>query len=768
MRSWIRILASMPLAVGVLVVIVVTLAAGTIVESIHGTETALRLIYGSLWFRLLLGLFALNLVCSLIELWPWGRARIGFVMTHGSLLLILAGALATDLFRVEGRLAIWEGEEENAIVTRGDPDAPVDQVTLPFSVRLESFEIDTYQGTRRPAMFRSRVVVVDPEAGSFPAVIEMNRELAHGGYNFYQSSYQQTPGRDRTILLVSSDPGQPIVFAGYVLLVAGMGTVLTTRIVQRRAVLRTVAKSRSAGARRAAAAIALLVSLCAAGGLAGAAEIPDAASIESLRRLPVQHDGRVMPFDTLAREAVWNVTGRMRWDGLDPAALTLGWTIDPQGWVERPLVLIGDDDLAAAIGLPRATRHASFIDLARNAHLMGLLRQVRSEEAAGRRPAGVLAAAQKLEGRLVWMQRFLQKDAIRPLPPPDDPLGPWSPPAHIHGIEDLNAIEAARPAEGIVDPGVIDAEMLHNRLRPSRLAWWILAAATGLSLLAWVRPRRWLDVAATAFLLAGFAVMTIGLALRWKFAGRIPASNMYESLLFLGWGVGLFALFALFGLKNRLVIFNAAAMSALTMALTDLLPIDPFVHPMPPVLAGTAWLAIHVPIIMVSYSVLALGVLVAHLQIGVSIFAAGRRDLVARMNDLLYWYMHAGAILLIAGILTGSIWAASSWGRYWGWDPKEVWSLIAFLAYLAILHGRFDRLVGPFGVAAFSIVAFWTVVMTYIGVNYVLTAGLHSYGFGGSSVVRSMMIVAVIEGLFLAVGWLAHAYGRPEKIAHAH
>ena len=194
----------------------------------------------------------------------------------------------------------------------------------------------------------------------------------------------------------------------------------------------------------------------------------------------------------------------------------------------------------------------------------------------------------------------------------------------------------------------------------------------------------------------------------------------------------------------------------LTMILADCLPMDPFVHPVPPVLAGTVWLAIHVPIIMVSYSVLALGVLVAHMQIAFEVFAPRRRGLPAMMSDLLYWYIHVGAILLIAGILTGSIWAASSWGRYWGWDPKEVWSLIAFLAYLAILHGRLERLIGPFGVALVSILAFWTIIMTYVGVNFVLASGLHSYGFGSSAVVRWLILIATAEALFLGAGAFAH------------
>jgi cytochrome c biogenesis factor len=143
------------------------------------------------------------------------------------------------------------------------------------------------------------------------------------------------------------------------------------------------------------------------------------------------------------------------------------------------------------------------------------------------------------------------------------------------------------------------------------------------------------------------------------------------------------------------------------------------------------------------------------MQIGFTIFSPKKGELIARMNDLLYWYMHIGSILLITGILTGSVWASSSWGRYWGWDPKEVWSLVAFLAYAAILHGRWDKLLQPFGVAAVSIIAFQTILMTYLGVNFVLSTGLHSYGMGDSPVVKWMGIVALAEGAFLVWGWMA-------------
>jgi ABC-type transport system involved in cytochrome c biogenesis permease subunit len=164
---------------------------------------------------------------------------------------------------------------------------------------------------------------------------------------------------------------------------------------------------------------------------------------------------------------------------------------------------------------------------------------------------------------------------------------------------------------------------------------------------------------------------------------------------------------------------------------------------------------------MVSYALLALAAFVAHMRLGVEIFGSGLRENAALLDEVHYWYVQLGSILLIVGILTGSIWAASSWGRYWGWDPKEVWSLIAFLAYMAILHGRIDRWLGAVGVAAASIMAFGTILMTYLGVNYVLSAGLHSYGFGGSEIATWLAIGGVVETVYVAVGVIA--YRRNQK-----
>ncbi len=759
-------LASLKLTVILLIALLGALAAGTMVESARGTDAAGQLVYYAGWFQALLALLAVNTACAIAKRWPPGNHRIGFLLTHTALLLILVGALATAALKTEGSLALWEGQEGNQFALRDGAQGSV--ATLPFSIRLDSFEIDTYPGTMRPAMFRSRVTVTDRELGTtFPAVIQMNQELTYRGVKFFQSSYQQSGGREMSILTVSRDPGKLIVFLGYFLLLGGMATVLGTRIVQARALARRDAERAAArettGRARRAAAVALPLLLAAA--LAAPAPAARAAAtvappevVAAVRTLPVQHDGRVMPLDTLAREAVWNVTGaKAGWQGQDPVAVVLGWAFAPQDWTHEPVVKVGSGRLAAAAGL--AGGPASFAALAGNPQLMQLIAQAHAAADHDQPLTPVLKDAQKLEGRLLWMQSFLQRDALRVLPPADVDARWDTLPANVDSaaaLADWYQARRAAPPAGWPAFAALGKELTYNHVRPSRLAWWILLPATLLALAALLRPRRALDLAAVVALTAGFAVMTWGIAVRWQVAGRIPASNMYESMLFLAWGVGLFALVAAALLRNRLVIFNAAAMSALTMMLVDLLPVDPFIHPIAPVLAGTPWLAIHVPIIMVSYSVLALGVLIAHMQVGLEIFAPARRAAAARMNQLLYWYMHVGSLLLAAGIITGSIWAASSWGRYWGWDPKEVWSLIAFLAYMAILHSRFDRQIGAFGVAAASIVAFWAVLMTYLGVNFVLTTGLHSYGFGSGGLVEWMAGIGVLELVFLAAGYVAH------------
>jgi cytochrome c-type biogenesis protein CcsB len=748
MKTFFAFLCSLKLAVILLLLLLVGLSAGTIVETRAGAETAGREVYYAWWFLGLQGLLALNLALSMADLFPWTKKRIGFVVTHASLLLILAGACTSYFLKIEGMMTLLEGDHASIIENRDKEQNLLSQHQLPFDVKLDKFNLETYPGTMRPSGFRSEVEITDHDSGrTFPASIWMNHELHYRGYALFQSSYGQEGGRQETVLSVSKDPGQNLVFTGYITLLLGMIIVLSTRIAQSRDSAPPEAP-RGAG-RKAMLALLLLTGVAAA----HAASVPD-----TLRRLPVQHDGRVMPLDTLAREAVHDVTGASAWHGEDPAATFTGWLFNPSAAATAPVIKVGSGAFVQDLGLPAGTTHAAFDTLVQIPKLQQVVMAARQAEQENRPRTGLLADAENLDKRLGTMQGILTQQAARPIPIPGNPRAEWALPMAVSAESFTMLLTGPRPADW-PSADQMDTEVLYNWLHPVRLAWIILLASLATAILAWRRESKLLDWVSFGVLVGGFAMMSWGIRLRWISGGRFPAANMYESMLFLAWGVGLFAIIAFALLRNRVVVINAAGMAALAMLLVDLLPIDKFIHPVAPVLAGTPWLAIHVPIIMVSYSILALGLVVAHMQIGFTIFAPQRRELTDKMFDLLYWYIFVGSLFLIAGIITGSMWAASSWGRYWGWDPKEVWSLVAFLAYMAILHARLDRIIGKFGVAAISIAAFQTILMTYLGVNFVLTTGKHSYGMGDTPVLMWMLLVAAAEVIFLVWGAVAYRRG---------
>ena len=660
------------------------------------------------------------------------------------MLVILGGALTTELGKTEGQLHIWEGEEATAVIGRpASPQAePPVVATLPFAVRLDAFEVDYYEGTRRPAQFRSRVTVKDAGRET-PAVIEMNRELAYGGYKFFQSSYRETPERDQTILSVSKDPGEPIVFLGYYTLVAGMIIVLVTRIRERRRALQPARGGRAPRPR----------SPRRPPRRSPCRPCPRPPTSRRCAGLPVQHDGRVMPFDTLAREAVWNVTGKRSVWGVDPAAMALGWAFDPRAWAIQPIVPVKDDRLAAAIGLPAGTRWSSFEALAGNAKLLELMSAAQAAEQQERPLAPLEKAAQKLEGRLLWMQQLLDQSALRAVPAAQ-PGEAWTVPEHAHTAAELRAVLDSGVSAGRLRAERLSAELLYNRARPTRIAWWVLTLSLLLSIAAMATDRRALDLAAGAPPLRRLRGHELGH--RDALAGRRPDPGLEHvrvaALPRLGRG-------PLRGRRDRPHAQPHRGPERRGRRRAHHGPHRPAAdRPLhPPDAAG------------------ALGHLLARdpradhhgrlrgpgarrwwsptCRSGSRPSPPLAAPLALKMAELQYFYIHVGSILLVAGILTGSMWAASSWGRYWGWDPKEVWSLVAFLAYMAILHARAERLIGSFGVAAWSIVAFQTILMTYLGVNFVLAAGLHSYGFGDSSVVRAMVATALVEAAFIGVAW---------------
>ncbi|MCP4591658.1 MAG: cytochrome c biogenesis protein CcsA, partial [bacterium] len=453
---------------------------------------------------------------------------------------------------------------------------------------------------------------------------------------------------------------------------------------------------------------------------ASAATLPETVSAEPLRGCVTQHDGRWPPLDTVARDFVDKVTGSIAFEGRDPVLLLLGWTFDPQAWEDHPLIEIGNAELRRELELPETQTVFSYKGLLDHEPFMEQLRRLAHTE-EGYKLNPLEAKVADIEQILLGLRAVFTGDVIRLIPDPESATAAWrSIPAAAASMEGLTEVSSAwtslrgafladdgpafaqaaerlltglsaLPAKYRPTPSLIRTELRYNALQPYRTAWIVMAFGALLAAVAMVVRRKWFDLVAVLGMLAGFAVLTFGMFLRWQIAGRIPAANMFESLLFLSWGMGAFAILAMLVMRDRSVPLTASVMGALALCLADVLPVDSFIRPPPPVLMDTFWMSIHVPIIMLSYSVLAMAMLIAHAQLFVMAVAPRRRNWIAAIDIRHYWYVHVGAILLLTGIITGSMWGASSWGRYWGWDPKEVWSLVAFLGYLTILHVRVDH-----------------------------------------------------------------------------
>lgn len=572
--------------------------------------------------------------------------------------------------------------------------------------------------------------------------------------------------------------------------------------------------------------------------------LPQTLDLTAIRAVPLQHDGRWPPLDTVARDLVDSVTGDEFFQGNDPVLVLLAWTFDSSTWRDVPVIAIRNAELRRELHLSPTQNVYSFSELARHQHFRELADGL-SRIPKGRKLDPLESKVSKIQGKLETLYDVFSGRILHPIPHPTDPLGTWTVvPGTAQGEADSNTVSQAwaelrttfladdapafsaaatafasaldgLPAGMRPDTSLIATELTYNRVAPYRTAWQLMLAGALLSAVAiWIK-RRWFDALALVGLLGGFGVLTYGLALRWQIAGRIPASNMFESLLFLSWGTGAFAIVSLLVIRHRFVPLTASFMGAVSLMLADCLPMNHFIRPIAPVLLDTVWMSIHVPIIMVSYSVLALGVLIAHVQLVTMTAFPRRRDWIGAIDSLHYWYIHVGSILLLIGIVTGSMWAASSWGRYWGWDPKEVWSLAALLGYLTILHVRINResipkwayvlfamlavgvmlviipklgqqsagkalalfgtgvgmvvfvvTTGPFATAFKSVLAFWLIIMTYVGVNYVLGTGLHSYGFGTGGVARSMFQIGGVDLALIGLCSVIYLF-RSKSIARA-
>jgi ABC-type transport system involved in cytochrome c biogenesis permease subunit len=304
---------------------------------------------------------------------------------------------------------------------------------------------------------------------------------------------------------------------------------------------------------------------------------------------------------------------------------------------------------------------------------------------------------------------------------------------------------------------VIDLEVVYNRWVPFRFAWVFTLIAFLCTLLHMGTRWRPFYVGAWVAGVAGLVAMVIGFGMRIMISGRAPVANMYESVIYLGLGATVFGLIFELAHRRRYILTAATAVATLALLLADNCPevLDPGLRPLQPVLRSNFWLVTHVLTITLSYAAFALALGIANITLGYFLVGSRNGEVINSLSEFTYKAIQIGVLLLAAGTILGAVWADFAWGRFWKWDPKEVWALIALLGYLAVLHARYAGLVRQLGTAALSVLCFSLVVMAWYGVNFVLGVGLHSYGFGGGG--RAYVFGGIImQTVYVAAAVIAH------------
>ena len=463
-----------------------------------------------------------------------------------------------------------------------------------------------------------------------------------------------------------------------------------------------------------------------------------------------------------------------------------GYVLASDEFRKRPYLRVDNLELKAKLGLDTSQRRFSFDMLMGSPEFGGLVEQaLRHQSGEGEELSSLEKDTLGVYAKLNRVVELIRRDALTIVPILDE-NGGWSSIRDVQSAEDpaekaiardfaqLAAAYAANDAEAFreearklgaalrsINPEVypsrsqIDRELFYDDFNPFGKAWKLYLVSFLLLLFMGSSEQRWGYRLGLLCLVAGFLCHTVGVGIRWAIAGRAPVSDMYESLVFMGWGAIAFGLVPEILYRKRFIGLAAGLTGFLCLVFAEKLPIDSAINPLVPVLAHTFWLSVHVMTIMLAYSALAVTMVLGHVVLYFELFRPARRDLLRTLSRLLYRTLQVGLLFLAAGIIFGAVWANESWGRYWGWDPKETWSLITFFVYLAIVHARFAGWLRDFGLAASSILGFLSVVMTYYGVNFVLATGLHSYGFSEGGRIYALLYV-VFEIAVIGAAFLRH------------
>lgn len=749
--------------------VIVCMAAATIVEKYQGSDFVGSHIYGAWWFTLLWALLAATAIVYFIK--HRTRSWTGTAL-HISFVVILAGAFITHVSSERGMIHLRQGLTTNRYTVFDRHMNPHD-ATLPFNIRLDRFDVQYHAGTDAAQDYVSHFTLTD-NGQKTQGKVSMNNIFSYGPMRIYQASYD-SDGMGAT-LSTNSDPiGIPVTYTGYALLfVALIGMLIDPRGAYRQLLRHPVFK-------KGALFLTLLFATAPASTLwaAGTTDnvkahyLPEATA-EQFGRLNILYNSRICPVQTVAIDFTKKLYGARSYKGLTAEQVFTGWIFWGEEWMNEPLLKIKDGEMKSTLQLPDYVSANNFFNNDMGGYTIGPYIKEYYEGNHDKFHTQVASVDDKIQllmdlrrglllkifpntvkGNTIWYaptenlpktinaehQRFIQ--TIFTLLYDEAEAENYK--LMDEMIGKIQKYQVKNAGTSLPTAKQTEAERTYNRI-PFATILFIVCLTMGVLTFFYTIVRlcrecqleqnldtragqqSLLDTVVTAssriIMLATLAALTYCEYLRWTISGTLPMSNGYETMLFVAWIVLVVAL--IFSLRFHILLTCGFLMSGFFLLVSHISQMDPQITHIMPVL-NSPLLSIHVSIIMIGFALLSLPLINGITAIIVRIINRNASTITLGLQQLSLLFLYPAMAALGIGIFVGAIWANVSWGEYWGWDPKEVWALITFMIYAAALHPKtLPALRCPMVFHIFMIVAFLTIIMTYFGVNYVL-GGMHSY-----------------------------------------
>ncbi|MFT5102936.1 MAG: cytochrome c-type biogenesis protein CcsB [Candidatus Latescibacterota bacterium] len=685
------------------------------------------------------------------------------------------------------------------------------KLDLPFSITLNDFIADKYPGTTKGySAFKSKVSVNDSETESFDIEIFMNNVLDHKGYRIFQSGFD--PDEKGTILAVNHDrAGTWITYIGYFMLYFGLMAILFDRHTRFKSLEKALDKIKEKKS-KILTLITLFIGLSGFGQGASSAihSSTPKAQIDSIikanavspehaakfSKLIIQDDGRMKPINTFGSELLRKVSKRNSYEGLDPNQVFLSMIEFPRLWVETPLIAVKwqNDSIRKIVGAEKGSSRIKLLDLF-DARGNNKLDPYLQEATNTNTPNQIQKDLIKTYEKVYLLNQALSGSILKIFPVPGDSNDLWVSypeldegritgkdslftrsvlPLYFESLRNARKTNDYTKADEVLglmhgyqkkygsfvlpSENKVKAEIIYNKadifnklyryfgmLGILMFVFIIIQIfKSGRIINAFVKICKY-------FIWILFILMTAGLVMRWYISGHAPWSDAYESIIYVAWATVFFGL--AFGRKSDLTIASTAFVAAIILWVASQSWLDPAIANLQPVL-DSYWLMIHVAVIVASYGPFTLGMILGTTSLLLMLLTTKTNKVkidlyIQELTLITEMALTVGLVMLAIGNFLGGQWANESWGRYWGWDPKETWALISIMVYAFVIHMRLvPGLRGRWLFNVMAIFAYASIMMTYFGVNFYLT-GLHSYANGDAPVTPAFLywMIAFFVGL---------------------